>query len=124
MTTDPNATAEPMTLPRAYLRPCLLLLLSEGGSHGYDLLDQVRSIGLVGADAGGVYRTLRGMERDGLVTSWWEPSQSGPARRTYALTDAGGQSLAESMSGFAGTQRLLSSILERYDRVLARAESL
>lgn len=113
---DPTADYGPIGLPRAYLRPCLLLLLSESDSHGYDLLDQVRDLGLVGADAGGLYRTLRAMERDGLVSSWWEPSQSGPARRTYVLTPVGAQSLGQSMQALALTQRLVDDVLARYER--------
>ena len=117
-----NPDHGPVGLPRAYLRPCLLLLLSEGGSHGYDLLDQVRALGLVGADAGGLYRTLRSMERDDLVSSWWEPSQSGPARRTYALTEAGRESLDRSMDALAITQRLAGAVLDRYSQLVARID--
>src|SRR5947199_10493340 len=83
------------TLPRHYLRQCLLLLLAEGPSHGYDLLEQVRRLGIKGAEPGGLYRYLRLMEKEELVRAWWEPSQSGPARRTYLLTDAGSQALRE-----------------------------
>jgi poly-beta-hydroxybutyrate-responsive repressor len=40
-------------------------------------------------NAGTLYRTLRQMEKEGLCESEWETSQSGPARRTYAITEAG-----------------------------------
>lgn len=76
-------------LPRAYLRPGLLILLAGGPAHGYDLLDQARRLGISVPDPGGLYRILRSMEHDGDVRSWWEPSDSGPARRTYVLTDQG-----------------------------------
>ncbi|CAN5496761.1 hypothetical protein BH20ACT2_BH20ACT2_00790 [soil metagenome] len=104
-------------LPRAYLRPCLLLLLSEGESHGYELLQQVRDLGLIGADAGGLYRTMRTMERDDLVVSWWEPSQSGPARRTYELTAPGRAALEREIAGLAETHRLLCGLLDRYGQM-------
>ncbi len=102
-------------LPRSYLRPCLLLLLAEGGSHGYEMLDEVHALGLSGADTGGLYRTLRGMERDGFVRSWWEPSQSGPARRTYELTEVGAAELGLTMAAMASTHRLLGDVLQRHD---------
>ena len=73
----------PSGLPRNYLRPCLLLLLAEGTSHGYELLDQVGALGLDRVDPGGLYRCLRSMEQEGLVRSEWAPSAAGPARRTY-----------------------------------------
>ena len=36
-----------------------------------------------------LYRTLRQLERDGLLLSSWEPGPTGPARRVYTLTDLG-----------------------------------
>ncbi len=110
-------------LPRTYLRPCLLLLLSEGESHGYDLLEQIRALGLVGADAGGLYRTLRAMERDGVLRSWWEPSDAGPARRTYEITDDGRRALRVAMDSLEETQRLLTQILVRHDQPLSEPAS-
>jgi PadR family transcriptional regulator PadR len=101
-------------LPRNYLRPCLLLVLAEGPSHGYDLLEHVAALGLERADPGGLYRTLRAMEQDGLVQSWWEHSDAGPPRRTYELTDEG----LDWLHAWAGTlrevHRLLGGYLDRY----------
>nr|MBA3788699.1 helix-turn-helix transcriptional regulator [Actinomycetota bacterium] len=79
MRTEDTAPA----LPKSFLRPCLLLLLREQPAHGYELLERLRPLGFAGDDPGGLYRTLRALERDGLVHSAWEPSQSGPNRRIY-----------------------------------------
>ena len=38
---------------------------------------------------GTLYRTLRRMEKDGIVESSWETSGGGPARRMYAITGSG-----------------------------------
>lgn len=110
-------------LPRSYLRPCLLLLLAEGASHGYELLEQVRRLGVRGAEAGGLYRVLRVMEREGLVTSWWETSHTGPARRTYVLSDSGRAELDASVAALRDVRRLLTSLLDRHDAHAARARS-
>jgi PadR family transcriptional regulator PadR len=106
-------------LSRAYVRPCLLLLLAEGPSHGYELLEQVRRLGVRNADAGGLYRCLRAMEQSGLVSSWWEPSQAGPARRSYVLTDSGHGALAGSSTSLQEVHRLLGALLARYDALSA-----
>lgn len=102
-------------LPRHYLKPCLLLLLAEGPSHGYELLEQVRRLGIKGAEPGGLYRYLRAMEKEDLVSSWWEPSQAGPARRTYVLTDGGRAALNESVRSLRDVFRILVGLLDRYD---------
>ncbi|MDQ6909684.1 MAG: PadR family transcriptional regulator [Actinomycetota bacterium] len=107
------------TLPRHFLKPCLLLLLAEGPSHGYELLEHVRQLGIQGAEPGGLYRYLRAMEREELVSSWWEPSQSGPARRTYVLTGAGRSSLRTSVDSLREVRQLLVNLLVRYDGLIA-----
>lgn len=81
--------ADDVGFPKNYLRPCLLLLLAEGTSHGYELMTQVASLGLDNADPGGVYRCLRAMDEEGLVQSTWAPSTAGPARRSYSVTPEG-----------------------------------
>jgi PadR family transcriptional regulator PadR len=102
---------------RIYLRPCLLLLLAEGPSHGYELFEQVAQFGIRGTNPGGIYRSLRGMEQENLVTSWWEPSQAGPARRTYALTSAGRVALDRSIASLREVHQLVGNVLDRYDQL-------
>lgn len=104
----------PAGLPRAYLRPCLLLLLAEGTSHGYELLEQVAALGLDRVDPGGLYRCLRAMDEEGLVVSTWEPSSSGPARRRYALTDEGLEWLHLLAGSLAEVSRSLATFRRRY----------
>ncbi len=102
----------PLGMPRNYLRPCLLLLLAEGTSHGYELLDQIGALGLDRSDPGRLYRCLRAMDEEGLVRSSWEPSTTGPARRIYALTDDG----LEWLHALAGSLTNVSLALETYRR--------
>ena len=40
-----------------------------------------------------MYRALRQLERDGYISSWWNPSGQGPARRLYALSQSGNGAL-------------------------------
>lgn len=113
----------PGGLPRNYLRPCLLLLLAEGASHGYELLEQVSVLGMQKADPGGLYRTLRAMEQEGLVDSCWEHSQSGPARRTYDLTEEGQDWLHAWAGSLREVHKLLGRYLERYEALVERVHS-
>ena len=80
---------ESTAVPRDHLRASILLVLGEVPTHGYDLPVLLAPLGLGGADRGFVYRTLRAMEAEGLVVSAWDPSPTGPARRTYTVTPAG-----------------------------------
>lgn len=114
----------PVGLPRNYLRPCLLLLLAEGTSHGYELLAQVGELGLRDVDPGGLYRCLRAMDEEGLVRSRWEPSTSGPARRTYELTEEGRDWLHALAGSVAAVHRCLGTYLARYQGVVVDPDVL
>ena len=75
--------------PRDMLVPYVLLAISLQRAHGYLIEEYLKNAGFVRVDASTLYRTLRHMERDGLLSSDWEAGQTGPARRVYSLTDAG-----------------------------------
>jgi poly-beta-hydroxybutyrate-responsive repressor len=101
---------------RHFVEPCLLLLLRERPSHGYELAERLRALGFVDGDAAGVYRSLRSMEREGLARSAWRSSAAGPARRTYQLTPDGHAALDAVIRELRDTRRTLDSFLDRYSR--------
>jgi len=105
--------------PRNFLQPCLLLLLREQPDHGYELAARLRPMHDGDGDAGAVYRTLRGLERAGLVRSEWETSDVGPARRTYFITADGIGNLDEQARSLGDTHEALHVFLDRYLRVAA-----
>lgn len=72
-----------------WIVPVLLLMLREWSSYGYELMEKMATFGLGTMNAGTFYRTLRQMEKDGMVSSSWDTSEGGPARRVYSITDAG-----------------------------------
>ena len=84
---EPNGVDS--SLPRHFLRAALHIALSSGRSHGYELVEQVKLFGLATVDLAGIYRSLKSMEHDGLVSSEWENSELGPPRRVYELTSLG-----------------------------------
>lgn len=104
----------PPPLPKNFLRACVLLLLREHPSHGYDMLERLAALGFERDDPGRLYRALRSLEDEGLVRSSWERSAAGPARRIYELTRRGMEELHAVAAGVAGTARVLDSFLTRY----------
>ena len=72
-----------------WIVPVLLLMLREWSSYGYELMEKMATFGLGTMNAGTFYRTLRQMEKDGMVSSNWDTSEGGPARRVYSITSAG-----------------------------------
>jgi PadR family transcriptional regulator, regulatory protein PadR len=106
---------------RGLLHPLLLLLIRERPGHGYDLAVRLSGLGLTQVESGHVYRVLRSLERDGLVASEWTASDSGPARRRYALTPAGLADLEASMSRLGELDLVIGACLERWRQACANA---
>jgi PadR family transcriptional regulator, regulatory protein PadR len=74
------------------LRPAILALLSQAPTHGYVLVQRIGELNLFAAeppDPSGVYKTVKEMEKEGLVNSAWELGDSGPAKRRYELSSDG-----------------------------------
>lgn len=83
----------PKGTPKNYLMAWLLVMLTEQNMHGYEIVKELNAKFNIMVDAGHVYRALRQLERDGYISSWWDPRQQGSPRRFYTLTPAGGEAL-------------------------------
>jgi len=63
---------------------------------------------------GTFYRTLRQMEKDGMVSSSWDTSEGGPARRVYSITDAGEAYLTYRAQSLDQYQRMMETCFRLY----------
>jgi len=104
-----------------FVEPCLLMLLRDSEAHGYDLLEGLKQFGFGQnpVDSSTVYRFLRGLEARGYVTSRWDTSSAGPARRLYQITEDGNGYLAWWVDDLRETDRMLHHFLDVYDEHMA-----
>ena len=95
------------------LQPRILALLAAAPLHGYRLAGQVLLASRRGPrpDPAGLYRSLRLLERRGLLDSAWTPSRSGPDRRLYRLTGPGRRCLAAWMRTLGDYRKEIGMIL-------------
>jgi DNA-binding PadR family transcriptional regulator len=74
------------------VHPAILAVLAQESLHGYLILERLAEAAMFRdqpPDPAGVYRILKTMEQEGLVTCAWDLQSSGPARRQYTVTDKG-----------------------------------
>jgi PadR family transcriptional regulator PadR len=107
-----------------FVEPCLLLLLHRDRTHGYDLLEGLKEFGFEEnpIDSSVVYRALREMEAQGLVTSKWDTTGRGPPRRVYRITAEGDRYLANWVGDLQETDRVLHHFLGAYDEHMRRGK--
>lgn len=104
-------------LPRSFLRPCILLSLKEGAAHGYDMQHRLSYFGFSSDDHAALYRGLRAMEKERLVSSVWETSHIGPPRRRYVCSLDGEAWLRAWVQSLRESQRFVSRFLRRYEQL-------
>jgi PadR family transcriptional regulator, regulatory protein PadR len=99
-----------------FSEPAVLLLLRDNPAHGYELLEQLPEL-MPGdrADMGNLYRILRSLEREGLVSSSWDDEAPGPSKRVYELTDSGRKVLDLWVGAFKKVEQQISKFTERYE---------
>jgi PadR family transcriptional regulator PadR len=94
--------------------PALLALLAARPTHGYELIERLPELtGEERVDVGNLYRALRSLEDEGLVTSEWSAELPGPTRRTYTLTDQGHELLDAWVTALAQLRDGLTTFLDR-----------
>jgi poly-beta-hydroxybutyrate-responsive repressor len=100
-----------------FVEPALLLLLRERPHHGYELIERLPALAgeETRIDVGNLYRLLRGLEAEGVVTSEWNADLPGPAKRTYELTREGRQLLDRWAESLRSAQGVVQRFLDRYD---------
>jgi PadR family transcriptional regulator, regulatory protein PadR len=101
-------------LPRNLLVPYVLMYLKNVSAHGYQILQTLTMLGFAAVDPATVYRTLRQMEKEGLVLSSWQTGEAGPARRAYTITDNGEQILNQWADALGAYQRFLDRFFDLY----------
>jgi len=117
-------TAANIAWSKNWLVPVLLLMLRQWSSYGYALMEKMSTFGLAAMNPGTFYRTLRQMEKDGMVSSRWDTSESGPARRVYSITVAGEAYLHYRVQSLDHYQRLMDTFFRLYTGQLTPREKV
>lgn len=71
------------------LEGCVLEIISRNPTYGYDITQQLRKLGFEDVVEGTVYTILVRLEKNKLVNIEKKPSEVGPPRKFYSLTDYG-----------------------------------
>jgi PadR family transcriptional regulator len=99
-------------LLRGALDAAVLAVVAENDGYGYDVLRRLRAAGMTEVGDASVYGTLRRLYRSGALTSYVMPSDEGPHRRYYGVTDRGRSQLEEARAVWADFSRTLSTLLK------------
>jgi PadR family transcriptional regulator PadR len=89
---------------------CVLGLLSREPMYGWQLADALTSAGLI-ASIGTLYPLLGRLRDNGWVTTFDQPSESGPVRKYYRLTADGIDQLERFRAQWTPFARVVTGIV-------------
>lgn len=78
---------------RGVLDLCVLALLDERESYGYQLAQALDLAGIGPIQGGTLYPVLLRLQRTGLIVADWRSGDAGPARKYYRLSGTGRDAL-------------------------------
>ena len=74
---------------KGVLEGSILEIISRDTTYGYDITQQLQKLGFEDVVEGTVYTILVRLEKNGFVETEKQPSEVGPPRKFYALTEQG-----------------------------------
>ncbi len=100
-------------LLRGHTDTIILKLLLDGDKYGYQIskLIQTNSSGEYELKEATMYSSLKRLEADGNITSYWGDETQGGRRRYYRITPKGRQTYQENKSNWEYAKRVLDTLL-------------
>ena len=106
-----------------FLQSCLLVLLHREPGYGYSLMDGLQEFGFQPnqMDISIIYRALRNLEADGLVSDTWDNNSLGPQRRVYTITPQGEEALAVWIENLRQRRKEIEALEAAYNAVKSKS---
>lgn len=100
-------------LMRGTLEGCILKILSEEVTYGYEIVARLTMFGFRDIREGTIYPLLVRLEKKGYITSEFRPSPFGPSRKYYEITKDGKMYLEEFVECWKEVEEAMHCIFQR-----------
>jgi PadR family transcriptional regulator, regulatory protein PadR len=98
-------------LLKGVLDMCLLSVISEEPSYGYEMVRKLTERGLDLVSEGAIYPVLSRLQRNGLIDGYLVASPEGPARKYYRIEPKGTEALEEWSTAWRGLVSGVENVL-------------
>ncbi len=100
-------------LMKGTLEGCILQILSETVTYGYEIVTTLTEFGFEDVKEGSIYTLLVRVEKKGMISSELRPSPLGPKRKYYSLTAEGEAYLQAFIKCWTEVQLSVNRILKK-----------
>jgi PadR family transcriptional regulator, regulatory protein PadR len=91
---------------------CLMSIIDEEASYGYEMVHKLRNRGLDLASEGSIYPLLSRLQRQGMIEGYLVQSSEGPARKYYRMTAQGRAALSAWKQEWDRFSQAVDAVLE------------
>ena len=109
----PKSTGQDRTtqLLHGVLDMCLMSIIDEEASYGYEMVKKLRERGLNLASEGSIYPLLSRLQRQNMIEGYLVQSSEGPARKYYRMSKQGRSALKQWRADWAGFRDSVDGVL-------------
>lgn len=102
-------------LIRGNIDAIILCTLSDGDSYGYEILKEIAhaSEGEYEMKEPSLYTSLKRLEKQGFVESYWGDETQGARRKYYRMTSAGTRELGEATERWVRVRNIIDKLLKQ-----------
>jgi PadR family transcriptional regulator PadR len=98
-------------LLRGVLDLCLMSVIDEEASYGYEMVRKLRERGLDLTSEGSIYPLLSRLQKQGMIEGYLVQSSEGPARKYYRISKRGRQALEQWRHDWEGFRDSVDAVL-------------
>ena len=95
---------------------CLMSVIDEEPSYGYEMVNKLRNKGLNLASEGSIYPLLSRLQKQGMIESYLVQSSEGPARKYYRMSARGRVALDQWRHDWREFSDSVDGVLQGTDR--------
>lgn len=99
-------------LMRGTLEGCILKIISQEETYGYEIVSQLQKYGFTDAKEGTIYPLLVRLEKKEIISSMYKESPLGPKRKYYFITNLGDEYLKQFVSAWNEVKDSVDRIFE------------
>ena len=101
----------PSQLLKGTLEGCVLAVIRQAPAYGYEIAQKLAAYGFGQIAEGTIYPLLLRLEKNGLVSAAFRPSELGPRRKYYSLTPAGEAELQQFIQNYNELSQAVGNLL-------------
>jgi len=100
-------------LIRGHIDTIILKVLLDSDNYGYEIIKSIfkKSDNEYELKEPSLYTSLKRLEKDKLIRSYWGEESQGGRRKYYHITNAGEEELSKSINQWLTAQRIINTIL-------------